>query len=803
MMALALMLAGCGGSWMKPPGTSGAAAGKMTQDTAGNMAGDAAGNMDEASSGAEPGTVPGSPGTTGLPIPVYADRALDFDFQVSPEDFSLSVQVGGDVLQVSDASQVREVSKVQQDADSVRWTYPEEQISVSVKKVGNYLEVELASESEGDNSFVWPNIAGEDYYIPLGEGKRIPAGDASWQNYLNDRSFPAIEQLSMPFWASAAGDYAAVFILENPHRAELDFKADPDIRFSVYHEYPEIDREKIRRLRIYITENDPADAAKLYLDYVREKRGFVSLEQKAEDNPDIRKLYGAPFIYLWGDFIVSAADINWAEFRKSLSTGVMEYLLDLAKNQENGQELLAVVEEIKQQDYVAEYQKNVVCNYLSQLLRRDDFWDASVFTQSTAELDSLLEAGYGNLNVSDMIQVNKHALAANLPGVFVDVDRWMDADTVGLIDELKEGGIEQAWIGLNSWEQAYAKPELVERATEQGYLIASYDSYHSIHEPGKERWITAAFDDPSLYEDATVTGKDGKKLGGFQNVGRKLNPALALSAVKARMEDIMSNRLPFNSWFIDCDATGEIHDDYTPGHVTTQQEDLAARLERMSYIRDRYKLVVGSEGGNDFAAPMIAFAHGIELKSFSWMDKDMKANRESEYYIGKYYSAYGGVAEHFSKEIPVKDGYYAVFADPRYDIPLFKLVYNNSVITSYHWDWSTFKIQGAAQERMLREVLYNVPPLYHLDAVQWEKYKDSIISHQAVWGDFSRRAVTEEMTDFENLTEDGAVQKTVFGGETTVVANFGDSVYPYGSVQIPAGSALIVMDGESMVYTPS
>ena len=48
----------------------------------------------------------------------------------------------------------------------------------------------------------------------------------------------------------------------------------------------------------------------------------------------------------------------------------------------------------------------------------------------------------------------------------------------------------------------------------------------------------------------------------------------------------MSSQLPFNSWFIDCDATGEIYDDYTPSHITTQEEDLAARLERMSYIRD-------------------------------------------------------------------------------------------------------------------------------------------------------------------------------------------------------------------------
>ena len=64
---------------------------------------------------------------------------------------------------------------------------------------------------------------------------------------------------------------------------------------------------------------------------------------------------------------------------------------------------------------------------------------------------------------------------------------------------------------------------------------------------------------------------------------------------------------------IDCDATGEIYDDYTPSHITTQEEDLAARLERMSYIRDQYHLVIGSEGGNDFAASDIAYAHGIEM----------------------------------------------------------------------------------------------------------------------------------------------------------------------------------------------
>ena len=109
---------------------------------------------------------------------------------------------------------------------------------------------------------------------------------------------------------------------------------------------------------------------------------------------------------------------------------------------------------------------------------------------------------------------------------------------------------------------------------------------HSIHEPGKEQWITAEFTDKSLYEEASVTNKNGEKAAGFQNVGCKLNPVYSLPAVEERMETIMANQLPFNSWFIDCDATGEIYDDYTSGHMTTQEEDLAARLERMAYIRD-------------------------------------------------------------------------------------------------------------------------------------------------------------------------------------------------------------------------
>jgi Protein of unknown function (DUF3111). len=734
---------------------------------------------------------------------VLEEMGIPFTFDVDAETFILTFQVNEQTISISGGSKTYVPENYTEMDGSISWSYPKERLHVQLVLNERYLNVQITSEGDEDNSFAWPYISAEQYYLPLGEGKRVPASDPCWINYLDQEQVSVMEQLSMPFWIAQNGDYCVLFIMENPYRSQMNFSAQPELAFSVSHSYPEIDTEKTNSYRIYVTKNNPVDCAKIYRSYVKEKGRFMTLKEKAEQNPDIEKLYGAPFIYLWGENLISEENIDWNAFRQSMDTPVMNYIRSFASEIENGTEFENILSELLGQDYVTVYQKNVICNYISHVLRLKDFWNPNVFTKENTQMNTLLQSGYENLTDSQKLQLKKEALSASLPNVFTDASEWMNRSTIDLFEDMRQAGMDRVWVGLNSWEQAYEKPELVEKARENGYLIASYDSYHSIHEPGKEQWITAAFDNSDLYENATVTAQNGEKESGFQNVGRKLNPALSLPSVKLRMEKIMSNHLPFNSWFIDCDATGEIYDDYTPEHITTQEQDLAARLERMVYIRDQYCLVIGSEGGNDFAASTIAYAHGIELPSFSWIDADMKTNKESEYYIGKYYSPTGGVAEHFSKRIPVKEQYLKVFVDPSYDIPLYKLVYNDSVITAAHWDWSTFKIIGETQDRMVREVLYNVPPIYHLDSEQWEEYKADIIAHNKVWSAFCRKAVQMEMTDFSCLQGDGIVQKTVYGGQLTVVANFGDTPYLYNETEVPPHSVLMDESGQKIVYIPT
>ena len=734
-------------------------------------------------------------------------------YEVQPSTFSLTVTDGDKKASASLPGNEYVVAEYKEEGEKTSWRYPEQNIAVSLEAKHNYLQVTIKSEAPAtaDNVFEWPRVSGEAYYMPFGEGKRIPAGDEVWREYLKGQEFSVLEQLSMPFWAVDSGDCAVLYIMENPYRSDLIFNDENDkenaVSFSVRQQFPEIDPQKETSYRIYVTDNNPVQTAKLYRSYVIEKGKFVTLEQKADKNENIRKLYGAPHIYLWGDNLIAPEDINWPAFRAAADSSVILRIKEFAADTESGTEALNALSGIKNQDYVDVYQKNTICRYLSEVLQRVDFYNPQDFPVNNDNMNRYSSQGIQNLTETDLLQFNKQALAANLPEVLKPAETWMDAGTVKLIKELKESGVDRAFIGLNSWEQAYAKPELVKQAVSEGYLIGPYDSYHSIHKPGEEKWHTAKFEDTSLYENGTVLNSKGEKEAGFQNVGRKLNPVLSMPSVIQRTEAVKNSGISFNSWFIDCDATGEIYDDYSPGLRTTRQQDLKARLERMGYIRDDLNMVIGSEGGHDFAAADIAFAHGIELRTFSWMDEDMKKNKDSEYYIGAYYNPTGGVAAHFAKQIPVKERYYTLFVDPAYDIPLYKLVYNDSVITTYHWDWSTFKIKDAVPDRMVRELLYNVPPLYHLDSEEWALYQTAIANHTGVWSKFSKKAILQEMTNFSCLLEDGSVQMSQYGDGLWVIGNFSEEPFVYEegdkSTEIPPHSALIHMDEVSELYTPS
>ena len=734
--------------------------------------------------------------------PVVSIEPLEFSFNVVPESFEIQVEANGVVEGLSEPLEKMKVSGLEQSETKVSWTYDEQGISVDIEKQKEYLDVTIQSNKE-ENSFSWPHVSGEEYIMPINQGKRIPSNDSLWKEYLGETEIKGIEGLSMQFFAVNKSNYSLVYIIKNPYNNQITFDTTDDIKFAFNHEYPSINEEKEYGFRVYLTDKSPVSMAKIYRNYMIEQDKFKTLEEKAEDNINIQKLYGAPHVYFWEKTVLSDENIKWLELGKSIPVNVKEWIQELLTKQvDEGEELAQAFDDINEQDYVDKYTKNRLLKAFTALVQLREFYNPLLFNKVDEASQNLLSKGIENLNAVELIDLNKRVLKGILGDVVAPLEEWGDTHTVDILEDIKKSGVDNLWVGLDDWQNGFINPNLVDTANELGYLIGTYDSYHSIHKPGEEQWITAQFKDTSLYEEATVTDKNGEKIQGFQGEGRKLNPVLAFDSVRERVSSILDTGIKFNSWFLDTDGTGEVFDDYSPDHITTEAEDIKARIQRVEYLQNEWQMVVGTEGGNDFINPYVAFAHGIETPSFSWMDKDMSKNKESEYYVGRYYSSYNGVPEMFSKQIPLKDKYKKLFLDTTYTIPLYKLVYNDSVITTHWWGWGTLKLADEIEERMLYEVLYNVPPLYHLDKYEWEKHKEVIVKHSNIWSEFSKQVINKEMTDFKILSEDRLVQMTEYGNEIKVIANFSNQEVDVKGSLIPAKSLIIINGQKQILYTP-
>lgn len=743
-------------------------------------------------------------------------KGKNFDVEIQPASFSVQIKnKNGQNAYVSRPQKKSVVTNQLVNDNRVSWEFADKGIKASLELKEDYLDIDISAKQV--NSFTWPTISEDvvSYMLPWHGGKYIPARDPKWIEFCNYAgTMTGIEDLSMQFLGINYRDFALVFIIKNMYNNELKLKGPGSLGLSFTHEFPATVRDKKYGFQVYLRTNDPVDIAKTYKDYLVSEGRFVTLEEKAEKNPNIRKLYGAPFIYLWGNqFVVKENVKNWNEFLQffaasvnSTKSNISKQVLQLNRKSDAYNELIKICKEYKSAEAVGRYTKNLFTAALNTAMESPDFYGKDLWIE--AEMDSSVKGyiakGVANLTQVELYDLNRRLFFQAYRDYVEPVADWGNGTSLFLLDKLKEMNIKKAWLGLESFQPAYKHPEFLQMANDKGYLIGVYDSYHSIHVPGKEQWETAKFTDTTLYYTSAIINKDGSVNKGFQGVGRKLNPTLSLPSVKERVNDILANGFKFNSWFIDCDATGEVFDDYSKNHITSEEEDVKARLQRMAWIRDEKQMVIGSEGGNDFAATTIAFAHGLYSPGFVWNDLDWRKNKESKYYFGPYYSPDGGVALNASKQVPIKEIYHYIYYDCRFNLPLFQLVYNNSVIVSHHWGLGSLKAIDEVRNNKLREILYNFPPLYNLDRNEIVKQQKTIADHIRIFAETHARAVRLEMTGFGYLTNDKMVQFTRFGKELEIVANFSDKAYHHESDTIPAMSLLILYLGENRkeIYTP-
>jgi hypothetical protein len=439
------------------------------------------------------------------------------------------------------------------------------------------------------------------------------------------------------------------------------------------------------------------------------------------------------------------------------------------------------------------------------VLERRDFFDPASWESVAVpdEAGALLARDRDSLSLAELCRMNGLLLRAAFPEAMLPVEEWGNGASLKMLRHLRAAGLDRMRLCLAGWEGVEKHPEVARVADGMGYLFGTYDSFHSIHDPKLEgtdaSWTTAQFDQ-ELYESGGIQREDGTKRGGFKQRGYLLSPHAARPYVERRVRRNM-DRVPYNHYFIDCDAYGQVFDDYSPLHPSTQEQDAAARLDRMAWIRDTFDVVIGSEGGCSYFAPVIHMAEGMLTPVIGWGDPDMK-NRDSQYYVGGYYPPDG--PRIFIQAAPLKEEYVYLHYDPRFRLPLNEIVFHDSFVSTHHWGSASLKFSNIRDTVALTEMLYQCPPLYHLNLDEFKTHRDWIVGHYAFFSPIHREVGFAPLTDFAWLTPDRLVQRIVFDDRIELIANFGEKLFEQDGMAVPARSvrARWRETGRTQVFTP-
>ena len=625
--------------------------------------------------------------------------------------------------------------------------------------------------------------------LPFSEGMRVPTDNKLWASYLanNHSGSNTTQDLKMPFWTTQQSDQFISYQLINPTNNQLFFTDVTSesssenkslIDMSASHQFTTLNQSQPFAVRITLGDS-MLDGAKQYRDWRIANGLSESLASKQTRNPDINKLVGASHVYLFGKDPLSIQDVkDW--------WGLKEWYFERSKLSISDEAKRELSPLSKGKDWLSQYHKQLLLDSISQSLK-------SLYPVASPTLaDNTIEAQY------IAAQSRKKWLFEHASSFLNSPDTWGQALSSGMVDNLNNAGLNKLWLGFDNWMPAFYQPNAVELAKQSGYLVGTYDSYNTaIPAQLNDSWLTAQLPDP-IRKTCAIEQADGTLKKGFRGNGFYLNPNCHLDYVKQRAKDIM-NFGHFNSLFLDVDATAMAREDYSDN--TSESQMLSAFNNRMQWLSDQPSLVLGSEDGNSLTTRGIAFAHGLETVGFGWTDKEMKQDRQSPYFLGRWYPDHK--PDFFFKPAKVKEPYKSLLFSPQYRVPLYQAVFHDEVINTHHWHSDSLKFTNVKTNRDLTAMLYNTPAMVHLtrdEAVKSTSPRLKALKHyQDGFEPIHEQLWNKALIDFSWLNSKGTVQQTIFSDGSKIIANFSDQAFNKGDIDVAAASIKAILSNGEVI----
>lgn len=337
-----------------------------------------------------------------------------------------------------------------------------------------------------------------------------------------------------------------------------------------------------------------------------------------------------------------------------------------------------------------------------------------------------------------------------------------------IADEMKSSGMTNVLWSI--FDENIDK-KTVEHIRQLGYLTTSYDVYtdvipntiaDKIPETRRRRcehrmpyWPggIARERDGSLSPAWKLTGIDGKMYD-----QHRMCDVVAIECAKNYVpKHYLNNKL--DGIFIDVSMTGA-HECYSNEHPLNRTKSWENK-NKLFELMGEYGLLRGSENGHENGVRNYEYSEGkmsLPLMRFNDSGRKMTTLHENEEDI------------QFMKKYML---------NPQNRVPLWELVFHDCETSYWYWGDCTNSCPPLMKLRDLFCNLYGLPPLYSFAATQWNMLKEEIVESYKRTVLLARNLAMCRMTDFEYLSADRMVQKTVFSDGTQIIVNFGDADFIY------------------------
>lgn len=718
---------------------------------------------------------------------------LQRQIEIQPETLAVSWLDKNGVRRLANAGvEAQTVTELVVEGDESHWRWPDAGVTVSAILQGNDLTLSFNAEKTGLLPwFVLPEKT-ETLALPLSEGMRVPLSNKAWSRYLASEyeQVNTTYDFKLPLWTQQQDDITMSWILLNPYNNQVQFreKAQSNLSMRSAHDFTALNLNEPFQVMLHVEQLEKGQSsidsllsgARRYRAYLQESGQFNRFAEKVQRFPQTKKMIGAIQVYLWGQALLSEADVkNWRQFAQYLRTREATWLTAFFSD-EAQQLLLDLPESIA---WLDRYQQRVLIDAVNQALV------AQIPNPESAD----------NLKAArDQASKRKKRVKEKVGKYLHTEESWGQGTSLPVIQALQNAGIKDLWLGLDDWTGAFYHPEAVAEAIKAGYLIGPYDSYNTAIPKGvNDSWLTAQIPD-DIRNECAIQHVSGEKQKGFQKKGFYLNPLCRQEYPKQRMQQILSLG-GFNSYFLDVDGTAMVREDYYPSRRSSERQMTEAFNARMNWVTEQ-RIVLGSEDGNALTTQSLVFAHGLETIGFGWMDADMKKNSQSPYFLGRWYPQEAPAV--FFKQAKVKEPYKTLLFSPQFRLPLYQTVFHDAHVSSHHWSFDSLKFSDVQTERDLIAMLYNTPPMVHISRSSLTTRLDALKHYQQGYSFAHHRLWDKALIGLKFLAENGQVQQSHFSDGSYITVNFGTESYASAGLHLPPHSALITLaNGESRLWT--